>query len=136
MKRFVLIVDDDPDLQRAMAAELQRMDFEAAGALHYDDALDRLAERSPHFICVNLELPTRSGYELCEHLRAALALTHLPILATSNSGFPSDLANAETAGANAFLKKPFSMAEFRSCVEGLLGRMVRRDEPGMASLEL
>lgn len=126
MRRLVLIVEDDPALQRGMADQLERMDFDVTGALHYDDAVERLTARTPHLVCINLELPTRSGYELCEHIRGPLRLARVPILVTSNSGFPHALAHAEEAGANAFLKKPFSLDQFRTSVEALLGRKNRR----------
>jgi DNA-binding NtrC family response regulator len=51
--------------------------------------------------------PSKSGYELCEHIRGSLALVELPILMTSEYASPEDLAYAEGAGANAFLDKPF-----------------------------
>lgn len=136
MRRFVLIVEDNPALQRAMSEQLVRMDFDVLGAMHFDDAVERLSSRSPYLVCVGLELPTRSGYELCEHIRGPMGLTCVPILVTSNSGFPNDLANAEKVGADAFLKKPFSMDQFSSYVEALLSRRSRQTEPRMRSMTL
>lgn len=136
MRRFALIVEDNPALQKTMTEQLENMDFDTSGVFHYDEAVERLAERVPHFVCVDLELPTRSGYDLCVHIRGPMGLTRVPILVTSNSDFPHDLANAEESGASAFLKKPFSIRHFRSCVEALLGRMIRRREPWAQSLEL
>lgn len=122
MKRLALVVEDDPELQEEMLAHLARLDFDTCSALHYDEAVERLASCSPHLVCVDIGLPTRSGYELCEYIRGQLALDHVPILVTSDSGFPEDMANAEEAGANAFLKKPFSMRELTDYIEALLGR--------------
>src|SRR6185295_16064019 len=110
-------------LQKAMSAELERLDFVVIGALHYDAAVNQLtAAGVPHFVCVDLGLPTRSSYELCEYIRGPLGLARVPILVTSDSGFPEDMACAEEAGADAFLKKPFSMREFSTYVEALLDR--------------
>ncbi len=123
MRRTALIVEDDPDLQKAMSDRLAAMDFEVRGALHYEAAVHHLrATGEPTLVCVDLELPTQSGYELCEHIRGPLGLDRVPILVTSDSGFPEALASAEEAGANAFLKKPFSMHEFGRYVEALLER--------------
>jgi DNA-binding response OmpR family regulator len=121
-KRLALIVEDDPALQRAMAERLERMDFEVKGALHYRAAVSELeaAAETPSLVCVDLELPTESGYELCEFIRGPLGLGRVPILVTSDSGSPKGIACAEEAGADAFLKKPFSMREFSSYVEALL----------------
>lgn len=121
-RRLVLVVDDDPVLQRAMVALLAAMDFEVLGASHYEAAIEHLATRRPQLVCVDVGLPTRSGYELCEHIRGPLGLTTVPILMTYDSGFPEDMASAEEAGANAFLKKPFSMQQLTSYVEALIDR--------------
>ena len=122
LRRLALIVEDDPELQLAMSERLERMDFEVRSALHYEAAVGQLQAtgEAPSLVCVDLELPTRSGYELCEFIRGDLRLERVPILVTSDSGFPKAVACAEEAGADAFLEKPFSMRAFSGCVEALL----------------
>src|SRR4051812_48248409 len=105
MKRLVMVVEDDPALQKAMTAHLESMEFEVVVALHYEAAVQVLNERKPHLVCIDIELPVQSGYELCEYIRGPLGNTVVPILVTGDSGFPRDMASAEEAGANAFLKK-------------------------------
>jgi len=131
MRRVVLIVEDDPHLQKAMREHLVRMDFEVRVAPHYEAAVGHLtAAGEPSLVCIDIELPTQSGYEVCEYIRGPLGLQGVPILVTSDSGFPEDRACAEEAGANAFLKKPFSMREFGSYVEALLGE-AHHGRPGV-----
>jgi DNA-binding response OmpR family regulator len=132
-KRLVLVVDDDPDLHRAMVSQLAWMNFEVLGAFHYAGALEHLVVRAPLLVCIDVGLPQQSGYELCEHIRGPLGLTNVRILVTSDSGFPEDMANAEVAGANAFLKKPFSMNQLGAYVEALLSP-VHRSEPHLRRL--
>lgn len=136
MRRLVLIVEDDPALQKAMTEQLQKLNFDVVTAHHYDAAVEKLAEKKPHLICVDLELPTQSGYELCEHIRGPLGLTHVPILVTSDFGFAKTMAHAEEVGANAFLKKPFTMNQLKSYIDALLDRLVHRSEPYMRRLQL
>jgi len=119
-RRLTLVVEDDPSLFRAMASELRRMGFDVLGAATYDAALDHLEARVPHLICVDVGLPIQSGYELCEHIRGPLGLD-VPILVTADSGGVDDMANAEAAGASAFLKKPFTMRQLASYVLLLIG---------------
>jgi two-component system chemotaxis response regulator CheY len=120
VKRCALIVDGDPDLRKSLAKQLERIDFDVLSTNHYEGGVQCLATHDFHFVCVDVQLPNRSGYELCEHMRTALGLGTLPILMMSEYGTPEDLAYAESAGANAFLCKPFSMREFTDCVESLL----------------
>ena len=118
-RRSALVVEDDPRLQQAMSNELARMDFHVLSASHYDGALRQLARIEPHVVCIDVGLPNKSGYELCEHIRGPLGLATLPILMTSERGSSADKAHAEEAGGNAFLRKPFSMRHFNQCVESL-----------------
>jgi DNA-binding response OmpR family regulator len=96
------------------------MDVEAVIASHYATAQAHLASSTPDLVCVDIGLPTESGYELCEYIRRSLGLKFLPILVTSQFGSAAEMAHAEEAGANAFLKKPFSMLEFGVHLAALL----------------
>src|SRR5258708_38421834 len=92
-KQRVLVVEDDPDLQKSMSVELERMSLEVLGALHYEAAVEHLTTAPwPALVCVDLELPTRSGYELCEYIRGPLGRLGVPILVTSDTGRPEDIA--------------------------------------------
>jgi two-component system OmpR family response regulator len=119
-RRTALIVEDDSKQQRAMSRELARMDFQVLVAGHYDAAVHLLAAREPDIACIDVGLPNKSGYELCEHIRGSLGLAGR-ILMTNEYGSPQDKAYAEDAGGNVFLHKPFSMAQFTRCVESLSG---------------
>ena len=133
-KRTALIVEDDPRLQRAMSSRLAQIDFHVLSATHFDAAVRHLAEREPHVVCIDVGLPNKSGYELCEHIRGTLGLGGLPILMTSERGSAEDISYAEEAGGNAFLRKPFSMRELSQCVESLCDAN-RRRIPGVRELQ-
>ncbi len=125
-----LVVEDDPKLQSAMSAQLRQMGLDVLLANHYEAAVCHLAAGEPHVICIDVGLPDKSGYELCEHIRGSLRFVGLPILMTSDHGDPGDMAYAESAGANAFLHKPFSMSQLVHCIEFLLN--ISRVAPQMS----
>jgi DNA-binding response OmpR family regulator len=118
--RIVLVVEDDPLLQNEMTKHLQGVGFEVRSAFAFDAAVRHLATCTPDVACVDLSLPSESGYELCEHIRSRTHLVWLPILVTSERSFPEDMTHAEEAGANAFLKKPFTMQRLLKYVSALL----------------
>jgi DNA-binding response OmpR family regulator len=130
-RRSALIVDGDPELRKSISRHLELMDFDVLSANHYDGAVHHLASREFHFACVDVQLPSKSGYELCEHIRGSLGFVGLPILMTSDYGDPGDMAYAESAGANAFLHKPFSMRQLAQCIESLLN--LSRAAPPLSS---
>jgi DNA-binding response OmpR family regulator len=118
--RIALVVEDDPLLQQTMAKHLERAKFQVLAALDFDSAVRHVSAVKPDIACVDLGLPRESGYELCEHIRSQPHLVWLPILVTSERSFPEDMAHAEEAGANAFLKKPFTMRQLLKYVSALL----------------
>ena len=118
--RPALVVEDDPALAKAMAKQLEQMNFDVLVATHFDAAIQHLSARDHDIICIDVQLPSRSGHELCEHIRGALKLTRLPILVIGEYGHPEDMAYAEDVGGNAFLCKPFSMRQFTHCVQSLV----------------
>jgi DNA-binding response OmpR family regulator len=126
-KRMALVVEDDPSLQRAVVERLESMRFDVRAAANYDAAVKALAGCQPNVVLVDLGLPSESGYELCEFIRKQRTLLTVPILVMSERSFPEDMAHAEDAGANAFLKKPFTAAQLSKYVEALLdGRKASR----------
>jgi DNA-binding response OmpR family regulator len=120
LPRAILVVEDDPALLAAMRRHLVTVGFEVLTATDYQAAISQLKTTLLHGVCIDLCLPNESGYELCEHIREEPALCFVPIMVTSERAFPEDMARAEEAGANAFLKKPFSMPVLAECVDMLI----------------
>ena len=127
----VLLVEDDPELQRIMTRHLAQMNLRILTASHYGAALTHLASGTPDLACVDIGLPSESGFELCEHIRGPLGLKSLPIVVTSEADWPAARAYAEEAGANAFLPKPFSMSELGAKIMALLGAELPQEGPAL-----
>lgn len=118
--RVALVVEDDPGLQAAMKRHLERMGLRVVVSFDYRAAVRQLTSSTPDVVSVDLGLPAESGYELCEHVRRQPALAAVPMLVTSERSYPGDMARAEEAGANAFLRKPFSMGQLEQAIKMLL----------------
>lgn len=119
-RRSVLVVEDDPVLQRLMAKTLESEKFSVVVALDYESAVRQLALKKPSLATIDLQLPRESGFELCEYIRRQPELIYVPILVTSDRAYPEDMAHAEEAGANAFLRKPFTMKQLVKYVHAVL----------------
>jgi DNA-binding response OmpR family regulator len=134
-KRIALVVEDDPTLQEMMVEHLEGAKFQVLTARNFEGALLHLSAVTPDIACIDLGLPSESGYELCEHIRSLPHLVSLPIIVASGRSFPEDMAHAEEAGANAFLKKPFTMHQLLKYVSALLDRP-HSSPPGVRRLRL
>jgi DNA-binding response OmpR family regulator len=102
------------------------MNADVLTASHYAAAREHLGSTPLDLAYIDLELPTESGFELCEYIRRGLGLKTLPILVTSQRGGPEEMAYAEAAGANLFLKKPFAISVL--CAH--IGALLRQAEEG------
>lgn len=132
--RVALVVEDDPALQDAIRRHLEGMGLRVISSFDYRTAVRQLTAVTPDVVSVDLGLPAESGYELCDHVRRQPALAHVPILVTSERTFPQDMARAEEAGANAFLRKPFSMRQFEAAIQMLLADVPAASRPWMRRL--
>jgi DNA-binding response OmpR family regulator len=119
-KRVVVLVEDHPTQREAIRRCLTEKSFHVEIATDYHGALKLLETRIPDLLCIDMTLPRESGLELCEHLRNDPRFRFVPILVISDRSSPADMANAEDAGANAFLKKPFTRDKLLKYVGVLL----------------
>lgn len=119
-RRKVLLVEDSPALRLALGRSLEALGLEVLEASDGRAALALLATCTPDLLVLDLVLPRVSGYEVCETLRRSPQHRHIPVLVMSGRVLPEDRAQAMEAGADAFLAKPFGLAELRARVTALL----------------
>jgi DNA-binding response OmpR family regulator len=105
-RRRILLVHDEPEFTDAVKRTLSELGFEVEVAIDPGDAISRLLTRMPDAVCVHLNLPRGSGYDVCDFIRGDASLQRLPILVMSDRQTPEELAYAEEAGANVFLSLP------------------------------
>lgn len=120
-KRTVLLVEDHPEVRKALGERVEALGLTPIEASDGRTAMNRLAGEAPDLVCLDVILPESSGYEICNYIRATPHLRNVPVLMMSGRSLPNEGAFAEEAGANAFLGKPFSLQEFENSVKEMLG---------------
>ncbi len=119
-QKRILVVEDEPSLQKAVRNHLTRRGFGVETAHDSESAIKLLTESVPDLVCLDLHLPRESGYEVCEMIRNDLKLKDVPIVLMGNGRSPEARAHAEEAGANTYLTKPFTLTELDEQVDTLL----------------
>jgi DNA-binding response OmpR family regulator len=122
MIREALIVEDDPDVRRLLAACLRRMGFHIHEVKSGGEAVRWLEVLTPDLVLLDLRLPDVSGLRVCERIRASKRLRDVPVLVISALTAPSDFHSAEAVGVDDYLVKPFHAAELTESVRELVGR--------------
>jgi DNA-binding response OmpR family regulator len=107
----VLVADDNPDILELVALTLERDGYEVVQARTGEEALRLAAEREPHLAVLDLMMPGIDGYEVIRRLRAEETGRRVPILILSAFAEDRQAAHALDAGADAYMRKPFSPRE-------------------------
>jgi DNA-binding response OmpR family regulator len=119
---LILIADDDPDILSLVTLRLERSGYEVMGAGNGEQALAAAIARPPDLALLDVTMPKLDGYELTARLRDNEATRHLPIILLTARVQESDIARGVEAGADDYVRKPFSIQELRERVQAALGR--------------
>jgi two-component system KDP operon response regulator KdpE len=115
----VLVVEDEPQIVRALKVILRTAGFDVRAAESKQEALDAVAVRPPDVLILDLVLPDGSGVEVCEEVRR---WSKLPIIVLSAVGDEREKVRALNAGADDYVTKPFGSAELTARINALLRR--------------
>jgi two-component system KDP operon response regulator KdpE len=120
MQNRILIVEDDPDMVRAMAVRLKAQGYSLVVAKDGISAISVARKEKPDLIVLDLGLPAGDGFMVMQRLKALPDLMLVPIIVVSarNPKFNEPLALQ--AGADLFLQKPFEAAEFLGAIQNAL----------------
>lgn len=115
----ILVVDDEQPLLDALQYALEREGFEVITALDSEDALRLFSEHNPDLVILDVMLPTRSGFEVCQLLRKR---SNVPIIMLTAKSAEVDRVVGLEIGADDYVTKPFSMRELVARVKSVLRR--------------
>ncbi len=116
----ILIVEDDPELLRALQSGFRTLRFDVSTAATFDDARQRPLIAAFNVIVLDLMLPGGSGIDLCRLWRERGV--HTPILMLTARDAVEDRVGGLEAGADDYLTKPFAFRELAARVRALVRR--------------
>ncbi|MBI4855099.1 MAG: response regulator transcription factor [Acidobacteria bacterium] len=116
---MILVVDDEPQLLRAMKASLPAAGYEVVTASDGEEALARINQEIPDLIILDLVMPGLSGLEVCRRVRT---FSIVPIVVLSAKGAEQDKVTALNIGADDYMTKPFSLNELLARIQAVLRR--------------
>ena len=122
----VLVVDDEPQILRALQTNLRGAGFEVETAATAEEALANAAMRPPDAVILDLVLPDGRGTDVCRELRT---WTDVPVIVLSAVGEEREKVAALDAGADDYVTKPFGIDELLARLRAALRRVVPSGEP-------
>jgi DNA-binding response OmpR family regulator len=120
MARRVLIADDEPNIVVSLEFLMRRNGFETSVARDGEETLAEVARFRPDLLLLDVMLPRRDGFEVCQKLRAD-GWTDLKIVMLTAKGRDIEVEKGMALGADAYVTKPFSTRELVARVQDMLG---------------
>ena len=120
MSHRILIVDDEPNIIISLEYLMKKEGFQVAVATDGEAALRQAADFMPDLILLDIMMPKKSGFEVCQALRADPALAGAKIIILTAKGRETEVAKGLALGADAYITKPFSTKELVLQIKSLL----------------
>lgn len=120
MTQRVLIVDDEPNIVLSIEFLMRQRGYETCVANDGQMALDEVERFRPDLVLLDVMMPKRDGYEVCQLLRAG-NWPDMKIIMLTAKGREAEVAKGLAVGADAYVTKPFSTRDLVEQVDALLG---------------
>jgi DNA-binding response OmpR family regulator len=121
MNKKILIVDDEPNIVMSLEFLMKREGFEVAVAIDGEQALTQMAEFEPDLVLLDVMMPKKNGYDVCQEIRANAAWNQVKVLMLTAKGRDTEIAKGLAIGADGYMTKPFSTKDLAAKVRQLLG---------------
>ena len=120
-KKRILVVDDEPYVIRSLTFVLKKEGYDVSSVTNGEEALAKVRELKPDLMFLDVMMPKKNGYEVCQEIKNDPELSDIYIIMLTAKGQEADREKGLGLGANEFMTKPFSPARVVEKVRGLLG---------------
>jgi DNA-binding response OmpR family regulator len=121
MAKKILIVDDEPNIVISLEFLMKKEGFEVAVACDGEEALAKVESFNPDLMLLDVMMPRKSGFEVCESVRSNPNHGGLLIVMLTAKGRDTEVAKGMAIGADAYVTKPFSTKDLLARVKEMLG---------------
>jgi DNA-binding response OmpR family regulator len=121
MSHKVLIADDEPNIVISLEYLMKRAGYEVHIARDGQEAIDAIRRERPRLVLLDLMMPKKSGYDVCQELRADAQIKDTLVLMLTAKGRDTDVDKGLGVGADAYMTKPFATKELVAKVAEMLG---------------
>jgi DNA-binding response OmpR family regulator len=121
MSHKVLIADDEPNIVISLEYLMKRAGYKVHIARDGQEAIDAIRRERPRLVLLDLMMPKKSGYDVCQELRADAQIKDTLVLMLTAKGRDTDVDKGLGVGADAYMTKPFATKELVAKVAEMLG---------------
>jgi len=121
MSKKVLIADDEPNIVTSLEYLMTKRGYEVKIARNGDEALALVASFLPDVVLLDVMMPRKSGYEVCQQIREHPDWQQIKVVMLSAKGREAEVNKGLSLGADVYVTKPFSNQELIDRIDGLIG---------------
>jgi DNA-binding response OmpR family regulator len=122
MTHRILIADDEPNIVISLEYLMKRAGYEVSVARDGQEAIDAIRRERPHLVLLDVMMPRKSGFDVCQELRADEELKHTLVLMLTAKGRDTDVDKGLGVGADAYMTKPFATKDLVARVAEMLAQ--------------
>ena len=115
------MADDEPNIVISLEYLLKREGYTVVIARDGQEAVDAIVREQPDLVLLDVMMPKKTGFEVCQEVRAIESLQATKILMLTAKGRDTDVAKGMALGADAYMTKPFATRELVQKVAEMLG---------------
>jgi DNA-binding response OmpR family regulator len=120
VSRSILIADDEPNILISLEYLMKREGYTVSVARDGEEAIAAILRDRPALVLLDVMMPKKSGFEVCQEVRANDAVKDTLILMLTAKGRETDVAKGLGHGADAYITKPFATKELVRKVRAML----------------
>ena len=120
MTQKLLVADDEPNIVISLEYLMKREGYQVLVATDGDQALETIQRERPALVLLDVMMPGKTGFEVCQAVRADPALDGVRILMLTAKGRDTDVSKGLALGANGYMTKPFSTRDLVQKVAEML----------------
>ena len=117
MAKRILVVEDEPELVKALEVRLKTQDYEVITAFDGEEGLRKAREESPDLIILDIMLPKMDGFKVSRLLKFDERYKHIPVIMLTAKSEREDKSLGEETGADEYITKPFEWEHLSEMVK-------------------
>lgn len=127
----ILVIEDDVNIRTMLQLQLERTGYRVRTAEDGDEGLRALGEERPDLILLDVIMPGKDGYEVCQLIKGDISTANIPVIMLTSRTDSEDKLRGLGRGANDYITKPYELGELLARVRNILqwSRMQRDANP-------
>lgn len=133
--KYIIVIEDDSDIQELIKYNLSKEKFKVDGYTSGEDGLNAIKQLKPDLILLDLMLPGIDGLEICRQLKKDSTTDNIPIIMLTAKTEESDIVSGLEMGADDYITKPFSPKVLIARIRSLFRRLKAKEITEQSSIK-